>query len=516
MQAILIKIKQKKINFFSRKNALIIIAFLLILPFYFYKLSSIPASVHGDEAETALQAIKIIKGETGLIGVGWFDLPLLSFLPHGLFMLFLGENILSDRLGSVIFGILTLPMFYLLLKDFWDKRIALISTILLGTSHMWIALSRIGITYTQSSFLIITAIFILFKAFKTNRRELFIFAGGIFGLSLYSNFAVRIIPILIFAIFINQLFNKLHFKKNLLSLIFFFVTTIIIFLPQGFFYIHHPHALSSREKNIFVFSENAKKWTNYTNMNNLNIFLEQTKRTLNVFAGDNSTQYGYKGPLLDYFSIFFFIAGVIYCLTKIMKFKFQFLFLWIFLALMGQIFATIPPPFFLPRFVVGLPALYIFIGFGIIFITDLFYKHKLNKRHANILIFLIIIAFSFYNLSSYFFRYPKQTTGDYNARAATNIAFILNHYYKNYTAYFYTSPRLYSDFGTLRFLSDKTKRVNLNATDGILKSSEIKYVYIIYPEYLNLIPRLFDNFPKGRINEIRDIDKRIQFYTFAN
>jgi 4-amino-4-deoxy-L-arabinose transferase-like glycosyltransferase len=510
-----LKIKTIIKNCLYKKNALIVLAFLIMVPLYFYKLSSLPTSVHGDEAETALQAIQIIRGNVGLIGVGWFDLPLLSFLPHGLFMLLFGENIIADRLGSVVFGVLFLPVFYLLLKDFFDKRIALVSTILLGTSHMWLALSRVGITYTQSAFFIVSAVFVLLKASKTDKKIYFILAGIIFGLSLYSNFAVRIIPVLIFAIFINYLLKKDSLKKKLLRLFFFLMSATIIFLPQGLFYLNHLETISSREKSIFVFSESAKQWTNYTNMSNSSILVEQTRRTFNVFAGDNSTQYGYKGQLLDYFSILFFLAGIAYCLIRMRKFKYQFLFLWLLLAFMGQIFTTIPPPIFLPRFVVGLPILYIFISFGIIYATKILHKLRLNSYHVDILILLIVLILSFYNFSLYFFSYAKQIDGDPNARAATKISFILNNYYKNYTAYFYTSPRLYADFGTLRFLSGETNKVNLNTNNGIYTSSTIKSIYIIYPEYVDITQKLYEKFPEGKINELRDIDGSIQFYTFV-
>jgi hypothetical protein len=182
---------------------------------------------------------------------------------------------------------------------------------------------------------------------------------------------------------------------------------------------------------------------------------------------------------------------------------------------MGQIFTTIPPPIFLPRFVVGLPILYIFISFGIIYATKILHKLRLNSYHVDILILLIVLILSFYNFSLYFFSYAKQIDGDPNARAATKISFILNNYYKNYTAYFYTSPRLYADFGTLRFLSGETNKVNLNTNNGIYTSSTIKSIYIIYPEYVDITQKLYEKFPEGKINELRDIDGSIQFYTFV-
>lgn len=501
-------------NNIYKDRVIISIILLVLLPFYFLKLSSLPTSVHGDEAETALQAIQIINGNTGLIGVGWFDLPLLSFLPHGIFMLLLGENIVSDRIGSAVFGFFVLPFFYFFLKDNFNKRVALISVVLLGTSHLWLALSRVGVTYTQSTFFILAVFFILFKAVKTNRKIYFVACGLLFGLSMYSNYAVRVIPFLVLAFFINYFLKRDKFKKKLINSFIFFIFAIITFLPQGIFYLQNPERFSSRQKSIYIFSEIGRSWTNY-NMSDSEILLEQTKKTFNVFAGDNSTQYGYRGKLFDYASIFFFLAGIIYSLSKIKEFKYQFTFLWILLAITGQILTTIPPPIFLPRFVIGLPMVYFFISVGIIFILDIFKKFRVNKYHIHIILVIIIFMLAFYNFSVYFLDYPKQIAGDANARAATKIAEILNRNYKNYTAYFYTAPYLYADFGTLRLLSKGTKRVNLTLDyNNILYSGIKKSIYIIYPKYNYIIPQLISKFPTGVLSEVKEIDGKVQFYTF--
>src|SRR3972149_11228600 len=85
------KLKSIAQNPLARKFSLLFFL-IIITPIYIFKLNIIPTSVHGDEGETALQAIQIVKGNVGLIGVGWFDLPLLSFVPHAITMAIVDTN----------------------------------------------------------------------------------------------------------------------------------------------------------------------------------------------------------------------------------------------------------------------------------------------------------------------------------------------------------------------------------------------------------------------------------------
>lgn len=497
-------------NFIEKEKKLLIIL-VFLLPLYTVGLSSFPTSVHGDEAETALQAIQIVNGKAGLIGVGWFDLPLLSFLPHGLSMLFLGKTIVANRLASVFFGILSLPIYYFFLKHWFNKKLATIALILFGTSHLWISLSRLGLQYAQSTFFILVVLFVLIKALSFDKRWFFIASGALFGLSMYSYYGVRVLPIFVTFFFIRYLFTHYSLKHKLIRILLFSLAAIIIFLPQGLFYLKYPYTFASREKAIFIFSESAQGWTNY-HKDNLGVLFEQTKRTVNVLAGDNSTQYRFQGSLLDIFSIVFFLAGVTYALFKIKEYKYKFMFLWFFLALLGQILTSIPPPIFLPRFVVGLPVLYFFISLGIVKVIE---KANLNKKMSIGLISFVVLIIVLFNLFAYFVSYPNQLTGDPNARAATKIAKILNSDYKYSTIYFYTSPSLYAGFSTLSFLSPGVKKINLDSTIKPKKmsiASHDKLVYVIYPQFKSLIEDLSSLYKYRKVRGVSENNGNIQFY----
>lgn len=495
---------------------------------YTVNLQTIPTSVHGDEGETALQALEILKGRVDIIGVGWYDLPLLSFVPHAITIAIFGENIIGNRLGSVIFGFLTVPIFYLFINELFKTRVAFISTLLLATSHMWIALSRLGITYVQATFLMLAALYFLFKALRTQKLRYFIFTGIFLGLSFYSYYAVRILPFIMVLPIFHYFLKSGITKKTLLQIGILIISAIVIFSPQGLFYLKNPNTFSSRTNSVFIFSSSGKQWTNY-NKSDPEIFLEQTKRTFNIFAGDNSTQYGYKGQLIEYITLTFFLVGAIYVLRYFFQ-KSLLLFTWLILALLGQILTTMPTPIFLPRFVIGLPVFFIFSALGF----DVLYKitKRYNLKYILVLTILLII---FYNLRIYFIEYPKQLEtgiagGGFHELTPMKIAKYLTALPNDYKAIFLTAPYLSGDYGSLKFLISQKERITINnpymfATNQGSKAvlgtqtenlgNSTRLVFIIYPEYQSELINLKKAYPYGQRTEFYNGNGQLELIIYT-
>lgn len=488
-----------------KENLFLFLAFALGSFLYIYKLESIPYAIHGDEAETALQAIEIIKGNTGLIGVGWFDVPLLSFAPHAASMILLGENTLGNRVASAFFGLATIPFYFLLTQILLDKKIAIVSSLLFSTSHLWLALSRIGMQYTQAAFLVVISLYLTIVAVKKKNFLLFLLAGIFTGFCFYSYFATRIIVFLVLIIFLLNL-EKKAIKKWVYSALFFIFGFILILLPQLLFYSQNINLFSSRENTVFVFNETGKKWAGFENLPTNEILLKQTTGALNIFKGDNSSQYGYKGQLFDYFSIAFFFMGIFflknYLKTGILIFS------WFLLSIAGQILTTIPSPIFLPRFIVGLPALFILIGLGFVNTYSLVRKNT-SFFYINFICSFIIFFVVLWNLKIYFLNYPLQIAGDNNARTATRIGKYLNSLENNYVAYF-RLPSITADYRLIHFLSREGTKIELNEDkikELYVSSKKFnKSLFLLHPDdssTINLLKRIF---PNAKFNYIKEIN----------
>lgn len=504
--------------------------FLLSLGLFLslYKLGDLPYSVHGDEGETALAALDILKGKTGIFGVGWYDVPLSAFAPHAVTMAVFGENTFGNRLGSVIFAIATIPLFYLLVEMLFTRRVALIATILLATSHMWIALSRLGLPYVQTTFFVVSTVYLLIGGMKTGQKKFFVLGGIFLGLCFYSYYPARIIPFLLLPYVFVYFLKAKNRKKALVHMAIFLASAVITFIPQGKYFLEHPETFSRRADTVFIFSESGRQWTNY-NKSDVQVLFEQTKKTINIFTGDNSTQYGYKGQLIDCITVALFFAGMLYAL-RFFSSKSLLLFVWLVLALLGQILTTMPTPIFLPRFVVGLPVFFIFCALGF----DVLYKatKRYNLKHILVLPMLLII---FYNLHIYFIDYPKQLErgiagGGFHELTPVKIAKYLDTLPNGYKAIFLTPPYLNGDYGTLKFLISQKERITIDSPQTFVADQENKavlgaqienlnnsegLVFIIYPEYQSELRTLTKVYPHGQVSEFHNGDGQLEVILYT-
>jgi uncharacterized membrane protein len=93
--------------------------------------------------------------------------PPLSFLINHAFLQ-IGESEFFFRLPSAIFGIATLPVFYILARELTSTRVALISTLVLGVSPFHIWYSQEGRMYAQLLFFSVLSSVVLLYALKRN------------------------------------------------------------------------------------------------------------------------------------------------------------------------------------------------------------------------------------------------------------------------------------------------------------------------------------------------------------
>jgi len=505
---------------FSIKFPYIVILIIIFLSFlYVYRLDTLPYATHGDEASTALQALEILHNDIKIIGVGWAYLPIFSYLPNAFFIWLFGNPIVGSRFASAIFSIFTILLFYMFVSLLYSRRIALIASLLLGTSHLWIALSRLGLPYTQATFFVVGSFYFTLAGIKHGKYRDFIMGGIFLGLCFYSYYAARITPFILFPNILLHTFVLKKIKRSICGFIFLIVTTIIVMVPQGKFFFDNPNTFSNRTETVYIFSESGKAWTQYEygGKDPLQIVMAQFQKSINIFAGDNSGQYGYRGQLIDYATLSMFIGGIIYALLYL-NVSHLFIISWFLLTIIvGQVLTTIPSPIFLPRFVVGLPAVFLFCALGF----ELLLKLLKYKNIASFITIVLIVFIVVYNLQVYFVQYKEHhlrgAAGDPNALVAKNIASYINSLPPSYTALFLTAPSLYADFEVLRFLAPHAKRVDIKDLSLLEKRSNIDndLVFILYPGQQDKLTQLKRLYPEGKASSFTNSRGMTQFISYT-
>jgi hypothetical protein len=160
-------------------------------------LAVLPPDVHGDEAWTGSEARRLLRGQApSLFGVGWSDIPLLSFALPTPFLWLFGDNLRGLRLASVAQGALSVLLLYLLARRLFSINVAVIAATLMAVAQWHIHFSRVGTSYMQGLFATILVIFLTVRAVQRGRALDYLLAGLAAGLCLEVYYAARLAPLL--------------------------------------------------------------------------------------------------------------------------------------------------------------------------------------------------------------------------------------------------------------------------------------------------------------------------------
>lgn len=347
---------------------------LIAIFFRFYKLDAIPPGVSTNEADIGNLAYKIESQ-----GYSFSDnLSVVLFPSLGiLFFKIFGLEILSLRFLSFTAGVLTVVLLYVFTKEWFNIKVALLSSFLLSISSWHVTLSR-NVGFEVLIPFILLLIFVIFTlALRTQKKIYFFLSALVLGAGFYASSFFIVFPLILLAfalalfVFRRQLIISM-FKKFWPSVVLLFLAALpaIIYLGRGLSKVKMESGLQIL-KNGF---------------NTLLLF--NLKGDLN-FAHNLGTE-----PLLDPTIGIAFVLGVVYIAFRVGKLKSHlknlFLLLWLLLGLLPAIFG---PRVDSSKVVFMLPVAYIFAAISMIFILERWLKtFPLNKPVRTGIVGIFILA----------------------------------------------------------------------------------------------------------------------------
>jgi 4-amino-4-deoxy-L-arabinose transferase-like glycosyltransferase len=407
-----------------RKNLQYIIFLLIILAiaafFRLWQLNSIPPGLYPDVAMNGNDALGSLK--TGNFKLFYPENNgregLMIWLIAFSFSIF-GVSIWSIKIAAALIGILTVLGLYLLTKELLtlatsDKRqatsIALLSSFFLAISFWHVNFSRIGFRAILVPFCLVFLFYFLFQGFRTKKVSNFIFSGLFFGLGFYTYIAFRLAVPLVLLILIPWwlIYKKKNLKKVfILYTLYFILTTFIVALPIGIYFLNHPQDFISRAGDVSVFSQKnpilalGKSLASHLLMFN--------------FLGDFNWRHNISGkPVLFWPVGILFLIGLIFCLGKILKaFKnenrssvigYWSLISWWFVMLLPGVLTSEGVPHSL-RVIGSIPPTFIFAGIGGLFLWEKINQFQINKKTRGWLIPSLLILLAVLFIYAQYWRY---------------------------------------------------------------------------------------------------------------
>lgn len=206
----------------------------------FYNLSVVPNGLQQDETSLGYNAYSILttgKDEYGkpyplyFQAFGEYKLPVYVYVTVPSIAVF-GLNEFGVRFPSALFGFLTIPVFYLLVRRLFEKQklLHIIATALFALNPWQIHFSRGAFEVTPALFFITLGI--LFYVFYIQKKKfIYLLLGVIFlGVSIYTyNIARLFIPMLF--VYILCVLYKDSFRNSKKQLIGYLVTCGIVLFP---------------------------------------------------------------------------------------------------------------------------------------------------------------------------------------------------------------------------------------------------------------------------------------------
>jgi mannosyltransferase len=175
----------------SRSRYMQLLLSLTLIGFFlrFYNLGN--NSLWLDEASTLTIAVKTIPGIWQATTSGEFNPPLFYWVEHA--MLMFGNTEVILRFIPALLGFLTIPLIYLVGREFVDRNVGIIAAAAFAFSPFLIYYSQEARAYSMMLFFVTFSMVFYFRALKNNDIEDWAFFGILSALAFWSHFYALVI-----------------------------------------------------------------------------------------------------------------------------------------------------------------------------------------------------------------------------------------------------------------------------------------------------------------------------------
>lgn len=350
----------------SRRELLLLALITVVAAFLrFYRLDEIPPGLSGDTAYKGVAANRILEGEYPIFfEEAWGGIePMYMYLLAGFFKLF-GSTPAAIKALSAIIGTITVPIFYLLVRELLRSRTAaLLAATWLAISFWHISYSRLGWEIILAPLFVIVTIYFLWQGLRTKRWREFVCAGLALGASLYTYQALRFLPILVVLYLVYRaLLEKGFWREYGSKAAVCLVTAVLVFAPLGAYFATHSDTFLRRASEVSIFNPEKNP------EGPMRSFLLSTARVIGAYnlRGDPYWRHNMPGrPAFDVLTSAFFIVGLGLSVLRWRERSYSLLLLWLLVMSLPPI---LTPPRDVPHFsrsIGALPAACVFPAIGI-------------------------------------------------------------------------------------------------------------------------------------------------------
>jgi 4-amino-4-deoxy-L-arabinose transferase-like glycosyltransferase len=442
----------------SRLAAAEALAVLLMLAmaafFRLYRIETMPPGIFIDEANTALDALRILEGRPdSLFGTGWFETPNGFTYLQSLIIRLLGTTFVALKVQSVIPGLLTVPALWLLARELFGRRPALIAGFVLAANRWHFHMSRWGWNEVYPPLFQVLAVLFIVRGARRRHWGDWALAGLWLGLGMYTYLAIRLAVLAVVAYLLYRLVVERGFgRRQWPGLAAFALVYALVFAPLAFTYIKDPFTFLNRSRQVSITNDIAAAG------GSLQPLVESVKRHGLMFhvAGDRNGRHNLPGaPMLDPITGALFVVGAGWAVWRWRDHRRMLALIWIAFTLLGGILSQLNEAPQAYRTLAVTPAIALLVADA--FTESLRglcgrWRHKAPGRAAAVGLAAVGLAALAWLNGDVYFRRQATDPAVYIAFSPLETAVAHEVLAARATNRLYLSPRLYY-FAPLRFLA---------------------------------------------------------------
>ena len=412
-------------------------------------LTTIPLPFEQDEGALAHQSVHVLEGELENMFIsGLQGHATMQFFAQAAFLKVFGINVFAIRLITAVVGVLTIPVFYLLLRQMFGRTLAVLGSAFLVGYALHVHYSRVGMENVADPFVMAAALYFAWRASREGKMIDFVLTGLVLGLGLYLSPAARVVPIIVAALFGYTFLRRPRFLRQALPGVGAMTLAYgAAALPVAVFWVTHQSFFMDRINVVGIYQSHWMDQQQAAGRSTFDILWDQSVRAFGAFGRytDNSIFYHGPIPLVDHLTLVPFLLGMAYAVYRVLDERY-FLLLAIFGAVVvtGGVLTVEPPTS--QRLLGTIPAVAAFTAIGAKLIAD--QASRLKPSASPFLAGVAIAALLTANVNYYFFQYRDGGySSDLNNRVAAQVVDYVRTLPEDTRLFWYGDPRMYLSGG---------------------------------------------------------------------
>jgi len=165
--------------------------------------------------------------------------------------------VLALRLVATTAGILTLVFTYLLARELFDQRIAVLATFLLAVMRWHVNFSRFAMHGIFAPLFMAATFYFLVRGLKGKGVSNFVGAGMMMGVGLQGYYSFLLVPVIVACLLLHHaVFARvLPWRKLAVGVAAFGLTIAAVYAPVGIWALQHSDEFSQRTQALTITSD---------------------------------------------------------------------------------------------------------------------------------------------------------------------------------------------------------------------------------------------------------------------